>query len=405
MVRCFAATTVRCLLYTTVCAVATTSLLQAETQAPPATIRVANDAMERWPDGHIGGKATPAVWGFELGILLAGVKAVWSATRDPKYFAYLQHAVDQFVQPDGTIATYDPHAYSLNNILLGRELLLLYETTHQEKYRRAVEILRQQIAHQPRTASGGLSHSAATGDLMLLDDQFMLAPFYAEYAATFHEPQDLDDIVKQFTLLEQHSRDAKTGLMYHGWDESRRMPGANKITGVSANLWARAMGWYLMALVDTLPYIPEHDPRHAILLGMLRRECAAVLKAQDVPSSLWYQILDQPGVKENYIESSSVLMFTYAFAKGSRLGFLPAQYGKAAGDAWKAIQVRFVRTTVSGQTEITGTVTHVTLGVTPADDGSFRYYLHAPVVANDAKGVGAFLLAGSEMELVHSYHQ
>jgi unsaturated rhamnogalacturonyl hydrolase len=120
---------------------------------------------------------------------------------------------------------------------------------------------------------------------------------------------------------------------------------------------------------------------------------------------LWYQILDQPGVKENYIESSSVLMFTYAFAKGSRLGFLPARYGTAAGDAWKAIQVRFVRTTASGQTEITGTVTHVTLGVTPADDGSFRYYLHAPVVANDAKGVGAFLLAGSEMELVHSYHR
>jgi unsaturated rhamnogalacturonyl hydrolase len=98
-------------------------------------------------------------------------------------------------------------------------------------------------------------------------------------------------------------------------------------------------------------------------------------------------------------------MFTYAFAKGSRLGYLPARYGKAAGDAWKAIQVRFVRTTASGETEITGTVTHVTLGVTPADDGSFRYYLHAPVVANDAKGVGAFLLAGSEMELVHSHHQ
>ena len=184
---------------------ATTSLLQAETQALPVTIRVANDAMERWPDGHIGSKATPTVWGFELGILLAGVKAVWSATRDPKYFAYLQHAVDQFVQPDGTIATYDPQAYALNNILLGRELLLLYETTHQEKYRRAAETLRQQIAHQPRTASGGLSHSEATGDLMVLDDQFMLAPFYAEYAATFHEPQDLDDIVKQFTLLEQHT--------------------------------------------------------------------------------------------------------------------------------------------------------------------------------------------------------
>ena len=95
---------------------------------------------------------------------------------------------------------------------------------------------------------------------MLLDDQFMLAPFYAEYAATFHEPQDLDDIVKQFTLLEQHTRDQNTGLMYHGWDESRTAPWANASTGTSANLWARGMGWYLMSLVDTLPYVPERDP-------------------------------------------------------------------------------------------------------------------------------------------------
>ena len=227
MARCFAAAIVR---YLAVCdrlrGGHVPLLLQAETQV---TIRVANDAMERWPDGHIGRKATPTVWGFELGILLAGVKAVWSATRDPKYFVYLQHAVDQFVQPDGTIATYDPQAYSLNNILLGRELLLLYETTHQEKYRRAAENPSPancpSAAHRLRWCFAFQGH----GELMVLDDQFMLAPFYAEYAATFHEPQDLDDIVKQFTLLEQHTRDAKTGLMYHGWDESRRMPGPTRI--------------------------------------------------------------------------------------------------------------------------------------------------------------------------------
>ena len=184
---------------------------------------------------------------------------------------------------------------------------------------------------------------AATPNLMLLDDQFMLAPFYAEYAAAFHEPQDLDDIVKQFTLLDQHTRDAGTGLMYHGWDESHTAPWANVNTGTSPNLWARGMGWYLMALVDTLPYIPEHDPHHAVLLAMLLRAAAAVERAQDPQSNLWYQILDKPGAKENYIESSSVLMFTYAFAKGARLGYLPEQYGIAAARAWKAIRHAFRR--------------------------------------------------------------
>jgi unsaturated rhamnogalacturonyl hydrolase len=374
--------------------------LTAQTKEAPLTVRVADQIIVRWPDGHLNPKGTPTAWGFELGIVLAGMNAVWSATNDPKYLDYVQHAVDDYLQPDDIIASYDPQAYSLNNILIGRQLLTLYRVTHQEKYKRAAEKLRQQIATQPRTASGGVWHSRATPNLMLLDDQFMLAPFYAEYAATFHEPQDLDDIVKQFTLLEQHTRDATTGLMYHGWDESRTAPWANVSTGTSPNLWARGMGWYLMALVDTLPYVPEHDPHHAVLLAMLRRAAAAVKRAQDPQGSLWYQILNKPGEKQNYIESSSVLMFTYAFAKGARLGYLPKPYAVASTRAWKAVRLRFIQTAASGEVKITGTVTHIALGTSAADDGSDDYYLRAPVVDDDPKGIGAFLLAGSEMELL-----
>jgi unsaturated rhamnogalacturonyl hydrolase len=374
--------------------------LRAQTKEAPLTLRVADQVIVRWPDGHLDPKGAPTTWGFELGIVLSGMNAVWSATKEPKYLDYVHHAVDQFVQPGGTIVSYDPQAYSLNNILIGRQLLTLYRATQQEKYKLAAERLRQQIATQPRSASGGVWHSGATPNLMLLDDQFMFAPFYAEYAATFHEPQDLDDIVKQFTLLEQHTRDATTGLMYHGWDESHTAPWASVSTGTSPNLWARGMGWYLMALVDTLPYVPEHDPHRAVLLAMLHRAAAAVARAQDPQSNLWYQILNKPGEKQNYIESSSVLMFTYAFAKGARLGYLPKPYGIAAARAWKAARFRFIRSTKPGEVKITGTVTHIALGASPADDGSDDYYLRAPVVDDDPKGVGAFLLAGSEMELL-----
>ncbi|MEA2544183.1 MAG: unsaturated rhamnogalacturonyl hydrolase [Acidobacteriaceae bacterium] len=377
-----------------------TPWLTAQTKESPLTVRVANQVIVRWPDGHLGPKNAPPAWGFELGFVLAGMNAVWRATNDAKYLDYVQHGVDQFVRPDGAIAGYDSQAYSLNNILIGRQLLTLYRATHQERYKLGAEKLRQQIASQPRTASGGVWHSRATPNLMLLDDQFMLAPFYAQYAATFQEPQDLDDIVKQFALLEQHTRDAATGLMYHGWDESHAAPWANRNTGTSPNLWARGMGWYLMALVDTLPYVPERDPQHAVLLAMLHRAAAAVERAQDPQSSLWYQILNKPGEKGNYIESSSVLMFTYAFAKGARLGYLPKPYGTAAVRAWKAARLRFIRTTAPGEVKITSTVTHIALGASPADDGSDDYYLHAPVVDDDPKGVGAFLLAGSEMELL-----
>jgi unsaturated rhamnogalacturonyl hydrolase len=401
MIRGLVTASLRCTARGAACLlIAAAPALPAQTKESPLTVRVANQVIVRWPEGHISPEGTRTTWGFELGIVLAGMNAAWSATNDPNYLTYLQHAVDQFVQPDGTIAGYDSQAYSLNNILIGRQLLTLYRVTHLEKYKLAAERLRQQIATQPRTASGGVWHSRVTPNLMLLDDQFMLAPFHAEYAATFHEPQDLDDIVKQFTLLEQHTRDANTGLMYHGWDESHTAPWANVSTGTSANLWARGMGWYLMALVDTLPYVPEHDPHHAVLLAMLHRAAAAIKRAQDPQSSLWYQVLDKPGAKENYIESSSVLMFTYAFAKSARLGYLPKPYGIAAARAWKAIRLRFVRTNESREVKITGTVTHIALGAGPADDGSYDYYLHAPVVDDDPKGVGAFLLAGSEMELL-----
>jgi len=354
--------------------------------------------MERWPEGHIADKDTLPVWGFEPGIVLSGMSAVWKATGNRRYLVYIRKAVDQWVKPDGSIKTYDGDAYSLNNILIGRELLLLYQRTHEERYRIAAETLHKQLAAQPRTASGGMWHAQATPNLMLLDDEYMLAPFYAEYARTFHRRADLDDLIKQFQLLE-HTRNPRTGLMYHGWDESRRAAWANKDTGASANAWARGMGWYLMALVDTLPYLDERDDRRAHLLEIFRLTSAAVARVEDENSSLWCQLLDKPSLASNSIESSSALMFTYAFQKGSRLGYLSERYHDIAEKAWRSIQERFVKTDSTGAIILTGTVTHIAMGATPANDGSDDYYLKAPIVSNDPKGIGAFLLAGSEMEL------
>jgi unsaturated rhamnogalacturonyl hydrolase len=362
------------------------------------TVRVADSAMKRWPNGHIGAKDATVSWGFEPGIVLAGFNAMWNETHDPRYLNYIQQAVNQFVTVDGAIRTYDSQVYSLNNILIGRQLLALYRATGDERYRKAADTLHEQLLHQPRTASGGYWHTRATPDLMLLDDTFMFAPFLAEYAATFKQPKDLDEIAVQFGLLAEHTRDAKTGLFYHGWDESRSRSWVDKTTGTSSTLWARGMGWYLMALVDTLPYLSPTDPQRAVLIGILQRTAASVVRAQDSDSGLWYQVLDKPGQLENYIESSSVLMFTYALAKGARLGYLPASDRASAMRAWRAVRKRFVEVTPQGNVKITGTVTHIGLGAGPQDDGSYSYYLHAPVVSDDPKGVGAFLLAATEIE-------
>ena len=198
--------------------------------------------------------------------------------------------------------------------------------------------------------------------------------------------------------MEQHTRDPKTGLMYHGWDETKQQSWANRETGTSANFWARGMGWYMMALVDTLPWFPEGDPGREQLLAILRRTAAAVVRYQDSESGLWYQVLDKGGEKGNYFESSAACMFTYALAKGVRLGYLPPEYATNAQRAWSGIQKHFLKTEADGQLTLTGTVQAAGLGGSEHRDGSYSYYVSAPVVSNDPKGVGAFLLAATEME-------
>ena len=166
-----------------------------------------------------------------------------------------QESVDQLVTPDGTIPTLKPEDHELDNILLGRQLLLLYRVTLDKRYLTAATFLNDQLAQQPRNADGGYWHKQRYPNQMWLDGLYMAEPFRAEYAFISHRPEDFKDITHQFVLMEEHARDPNTGLLYHGWDASKQERWANKQTGDSSQFWARGIGWYMMALVDTLPYI------------------------------------------------------------------------------------------------------------------------------------------------------
>jgi unsaturated rhamnogalacturonyl hydrolase len=234
---------------------------------------------------------------------------------------------------------------------------------------------------------------------MWLDGLYMAEPFYAEYAALFHEDNAFKDITRQFVLKEQHARDANTGLLYHGWDESRQQRWANKTTGRSPNFWGRAMGWYSMALVDALEFYPENHPGRDSLLQILKRTAAAVQKYQDPVSGCWYQVLDKPKGKGNYLEASASSMFVYALAKGVRLGYLPATYQPVAEKGFKGISKQFVKPAPEGGVNLEGTVSVAGLGGDPYRDGSYEYYLSEKVVENDPKGVGAYMMAANELDM------
>jgi len=360
--------------------------------------RAANAAMVRWPGGRFVPPGARWVWNYELGTLLEGMDALWFNTADARYFNYIKISVDQFVAPDGSIATYKQEEYQLDSILLGRQLLLLYGVTHDERYAKAATLLYDQLAHQPRIPSGGFWHKQRYPNQMWLDGLYMAEPFYAEYASAFHHPEAFSDITHQFVLLDEHARDPKTGLLYHGWDESKQERWADKQTGLSSQFWARAMGWQMMALVDTLRYYPSDDPGRQQLIALLERDAAAVARFQDKKSGLWFQVLDKAGEKGNFPESSASCMFVYALARGVHQGYLPPRYLANAERGYQGILTHFIQAGPGNELSLTGTVKSAGLGGDPYRDGSYAYYIGEKVVANDPKGVGAFLLASAEME-------
>ncbi|MGH9969727.1 MAG: glycoside hydrolase family 88 protein [Pyrinomonadaceae bacterium] len=367
-------------------------------QTRPLSERMAATVMKVWKESSEPDADKPLKWSYEQGVVLKGMEGVWLSTGDGKYFRYIQRMMDQFVTTDGTIRTYKLDDYNIDNVLPGRNLLLLYKVTGQEKYRKAVALLCEQLKNQPRTSDGGFWHKKIYPFQMWLDGLYMGEPFYAEYATIFHEDSAYDDIVRQFVLMEQHARDSRTGLLYHGWDESRKQKWADPSTGRSPNFWGRAMGWYAMALVDTLDHIPAEHPRRRELIAIFERLAAAVKKYQEPKSGLWYQVLDKSTEKGNYRESSAACMFVYALAKGVRKGYLPSAYLKVAENGYKGILRQFIAD-ANGQINLTGTVSVAGLGGNPYRDGSYQYYLSERVVTNDAKGVGAFLLASNEIEI------
>lgn len=373
--------------------------ISASTETRPLSQQMADATIQRWPQGHFSPEHSQWKWDYNLGTLLQGMTAVWQNSANPADFDYIRRCVDQYLTPQGAIPTYHADTYMLDQLLMGRQALLLYRVTQEPKYYKAATELRQQLSTHPRTASGGFWHQQQYPNQMWLDGIYMAEPFYAEYAATFQEPQDFADITRQFALLDQHARDPKTGLLYHAWDESKKERWANSTTGDSPNFWARGTGWYMMALVDTLPYYPQGDPGRATLLAILNRTAAAVAKVQDPATGLWYQVLDQPGRKGNYLESSAAGMFTYTFAKAVRLGYLPASYATNAARGYQGILQHFVQIEKDGLPTIGKTVYGIGLGGDPYSDGSFDYYVGTRTLSSDPRGIGAFLLAASEMEI------
>ncbi len=337
-------------------------------------------------------------WHYEHGLLMKAVAAV-AASGENRFQGADKAWVDHFITQNGEIRTYRFEEFNLDQINPGRLLFPLYRCTGAERYAAALKLLRSQLLNQPRTASGGFWHKQIYPNQVWLDGLYMAGPFYAEYAITFDEPAIFDDLTSQLILVDRLLRDPHTGLLYHARDESKTQKWANPESGCSPHFWGRALGWYLMALVDTLDFLPSGHPNHPALVEILSRLAQALTRFQDPASGLWYQVVDAPERPGNYRETSVSAMLVYGFGKGAHRGWLSQDYLAAAGRAYRGLLENMIRIDVNGALTLEGTCSVAGLGGHPYRDGSYEYYVKEPVAANDFKGVGPFILAALEMEM------
>mgnify|MGYP002623910440 CR=1 FL=1 len=360
-------------------------------------VSVAESEMVHNPELWMADGVKKPKWDYTQTLVARAMLDVYQHSGDTAVFNYVMRFADYFINPDGSIKTYKSSDYNIDRVNGGIFLYMLNDIQPQERYAKAIELLRSQLLTHPRVSEGGFWHKKIYPHQMWLDGLYMAEPFYARYAAANDSNALFDDIVNQFIIIDKHTLDPATGLNYHGWDEAHEQIWADKETGCSPNFWSRSMGWYVMAIVDVLDYLPDNHPKRQELIDILNRVCKSLLKYQDKKTRMWYQLTTLGGTDGNYLESTGTIMYCYAMAKGAGKGYLPKCYRRAACKIFDGIVKHSTRQNEDGTVSITRCCAVAGLGGAQQRDGSVAYYLSEPVRNDDPKAVGPFILAAYEL--------
>lgn len=356
-------------------------------------------------------------WSYVMGIEMEGMLDTFIRCKDARILEYLKEYPRTMIAADGSITGYKLADYNLDNVRTGKFILRMMKECPElvnDGTQTAVNTLFSQLQNQPRTKEGVWWHKEIYHDQVWLDGIFMGLPFYTlavtepqlcGLASESHEKVDsirnhcFDDAIEQITKTFNRTYDPESGLWRHAWDETHTMFWADSATGLSKHCWARALGWFVMAMTEILDVLPEDHPRRNELVSMLQKAMNAVTRYQDKHTGVWYDVLD---VKhpDNYLESTASCMFTYCLLKGSRLGYLSRKMQKVGRKAYEGILKQFVRVNHDNTISLTRCCSVSGLGPesNPRRDGSFSYYMSEPIRDNDAKGIGPFIWASLEIE-------
>lgn len=372
--------------------------------------------MKRTPKSYLLDFASKPRWNYAVGIELEGLLDTYRVHGDDSILNYLHTYRQKMIDDRGDVVGYDYNAFNLDNVRPAKFILRMQQYGARKGEKIALKTFMKQLLNQPRTREGVFWHKAIYANQVWLDGIFMGLPFYCDYAVKTCSPRKarriLDDAVNQMMQTDRRTYDEKTGLWKHAWDETHRQFWANPLTGQSRHTWARALGWYVMAMTECLDVMPDDYPRKAEVVALLQKVMKAVVQYQDKKSGVWYDVLDVESPK-NYLESTASCMFAYVLLKGSRMGWLDTDFNEAGKRAYEGILKRFIRVNEDRTISLTDCCSVSGLGpgkgpFVPAGkenykrDGSFDYYMSEPIRDNDAKGIGPFIWASLEMERLNA---
>lgn len=353
---------------------------------------MADSEIKRNPEGWTLDFNEKPKWEYTHGLVMMSMFQVWETTREEKYLDYIFHFTDFMISENGEIKTYKKTDYNIDRVNGGKFLIDLYQLKQEEKYKLAILELRDQMREQPRNSEGGFWHKKVYPHQMWLDGIYMGSPFLAKYAQVFDEPALFDDVANQILLMDKYGYSEETGLYHHAWDESKSQKWADPETGLSTNYWGRSVGWFAMALVDVLDYMPSDHPKRDQIIQIAQKLATGIIRYQH-PTGAWYQVLDQGDREGNYLESSVTGMFSYFLLKGAQKGYLDNEAKEAGIKAYEGMLDQFIRIDADGGISITQVCGVAGLGGDPYRDGSYEYYVGEVIRVNDPKGVGPFILA------------
>ena len=340
-------------------------------------------------------------WNYIDGCMMTSLIELYKATKDEKYLDFVKRFVDYYVREDGSILGYEMEKYSTDDVSESRILFDLYEFTKDEKYSKAIEMCYKQILTHPRTKEGNFWHKKIYPNQVWLDGLYMMQVFYTRYETLRNKMQNYSDIINQFKNVYNIMRDKETGLYYHAYDSAKVMFWADKETGLSQNYWLRSIGWFTVALIDVYGYMNEqmYDEYHTIK-EIFKETIDSILNYQDQNSKMFYQVPNFPGREKNYLETSGSCMIAYAILKGVRLKALPERYRQIGLDIFNGICTKYLSVKEDGDLNLGGIC--LVAGLGPENnlrrDGTYEYYMSEPIVENDAKGVGPFIMAYTEVK-------